>query len=50
MNEEISTIIWDYAHDYREIAMAKEDLGKMLTEVVNLVIPLILREELNSNK
>lgn len=38
MKEKTRNLIWDYAHDYRDIALAQEDLGKMITEVVELAL------------
>lgn len=45
LSEEIEQIIIDYAYNYKDIAMAQEDLQKLLKEVVSHCLATALEEQ-----
>jgi hypothetical protein len=49
LSKESESIIIDYAYDFRDIAMAQEDLQKMIIDVVKCCVHSELKKEKELN-
>ena len=49
LSKESESIIIDYSHDFRDIAMAQEDLQKMIIDVVKCCVHSELEKEKELN-